>query len=192
MPTSGNGGREHYVIVSKIQWKPFWLVTQLYPHNDWARWQNGVNDDVCAQSPFFPLCLTDLCMLALSRSKCHPPNIVVLNYRSIRAHRHSCRKLAQSLDCWTQCHRKREQEEQDNGSLWIDQSVEESVRRIESKTLGSIFQPISRTENHVIDRNEWTLMGCCGWRCHSQLLRVMLATLVAWALWQWQVVGGVT
>ena len=30
-----NGGRAHHdVIESKVQWKPFWLVTQLYPHND--------------------------------------------------------------------------------------------------------------------------------------------------------------
>ena len=30
-----NGGCAHYVIVSKVQWKPFWLATQLYPQNDW-------------------------------------------------------------------------------------------------------------------------------------------------------------
>ena len=28
----------HYVMVSKIQWKPFWLATQLYPQNDWTGW----------------------------------------------------------------------------------------------------------------------------------------------------------
>ena len=46
-----DGGRVHYVIVSKVQWKPFWLATQLYPQNDWTGWQNGVNDDECAQAP---------------------------------------------------------------------------------------------------------------------------------------------
>ena len=46
----GMGGRAHYFMVSKIQWKPFWLATQLYPQNDWTGWQNGVNDD--AQAPF--------------------------------------------------------------------------------------------------------------------------------------------
>ena len=30
-----NGGRAHYVIESKVQWKPFWLATFLYPQNDW-------------------------------------------------------------------------------------------------------------------------------------------------------------
>ena len=30
------GGRAHYVMVSKIQWKPFWLATQLDPQNDWT------------------------------------------------------------------------------------------------------------------------------------------------------------
>ena len=45
-----NESRAHYVMVSKIQWKPFWLATQLYPQNDWTGWQNGVNDDVCRQA----------------------------------------------------------------------------------------------------------------------------------------------
>ena len=47
------GDREHYVMVSKLRWKPFWLATQLYPQNDhdWTGWQNGVNDDACAQPP---------------------------------------------------------------------------------------------------------------------------------------------
>ena len=46
-----NGGHAHYVMASKIQWKPFWLATQLYPQNDLTGWQNGVNDDVCRQAP---------------------------------------------------------------------------------------------------------------------------------------------
>ena len=38
-----NGSRADYVIVSKIQWKPFWLAT-LYPQKYWTGWhaQNGV------------------------------------------------------------------------------------------------------------------------------------------------------
>ena len=44
-------GRAHYVMVSKIQWKPFWLATQPYLQNDWTGWQNGVNDDVCVHAP---------------------------------------------------------------------------------------------------------------------------------------------
>ena len=30
-----NGGCLHYIIESKVQWKPFWLATQQYPENDW-------------------------------------------------------------------------------------------------------------------------------------------------------------
>ena len=45
--TPANGVRAHYVMVSKIPWKPFWLAIQLYLQNDWTGWQNGVNDDVC-------------------------------------------------------------------------------------------------------------------------------------------------
>ena len=48
---TSNGGRAHYVMVSKNQWKPFWLATQPYPQSDWLGWQNGVNYDVCAQAP---------------------------------------------------------------------------------------------------------------------------------------------
>ena len=33
----------HYVMVSRIQWKPFWLATQLYAQNDWTGWQNRAN-----------------------------------------------------------------------------------------------------------------------------------------------------
>ena len=34
--TKINRGCAHYVMVSKIQWKPFRLATQLYPQNDWT------------------------------------------------------------------------------------------------------------------------------------------------------------
>ena len=50
--TSYNGDCTHSIMVSRIQWKPFWLATQSYPQNDWTGWQNGVNDDVCAQAPY--------------------------------------------------------------------------------------------------------------------------------------------
>ena len=39
-------------MVSKFQWKPFWLATQRDPRNDWAATQNRVNYDVFAQAPF--------------------------------------------------------------------------------------------------------------------------------------------
>ena len=42
----------HYVMVSKFQWKPFWLATQRDPQNDWTATKNRVNYDVFAQAPF--------------------------------------------------------------------------------------------------------------------------------------------
>ena len=53
-----NGACAHYVMVSKIQWKPFWLATQQDPQNDWNGWQNGVNHDVLARAPFDSLVLS--------------------------------------------------------------------------------------------------------------------------------------
>ena len=47
-----NGACAHYVMVSKFQWKPFWLATQRDPQNDWTATQNRVNYDVFAQAPF--------------------------------------------------------------------------------------------------------------------------------------------
>ena len=38
-------------MVSKFQWKPFWLATQRDPQNDWTATQNGVKYDVFAQAP---------------------------------------------------------------------------------------------------------------------------------------------
>ena len=46
-----NGACAHYVMVSKFQWKPFWLATQRDPQNDWTATQNGVNYDVFTQAP---------------------------------------------------------------------------------------------------------------------------------------------
>ena len=45
------GSCAHYVMVSKFQWKPFWLATQRDPQNDWTATQNGVTYDVFAQAP---------------------------------------------------------------------------------------------------------------------------------------------
>ena len=39
-------------MVCKIQWKLFWLATQLCPQNDWTGWQFRVNSDVFAQAQF--------------------------------------------------------------------------------------------------------------------------------------------
>ena len=46
-----DGACAHYVMVSKFQWKPFWLATQRDPQNDWTATQNRVNNDVFAQAP---------------------------------------------------------------------------------------------------------------------------------------------
>ena len=54
-----DGACAHYVMVSKFQWKPFWLATQRDPQNDWTATQNGVNYDVFAQAP--------LCLIYLER-----------------------------------------------------------------------------------------------------------------------------
>ena len=40
-------------MVSKIQWRPLWLATQLHPQNDSTGWQNRVNYDVFAHAPLF-------------------------------------------------------------------------------------------------------------------------------------------
>ena len=51
-PMQGEDGAcAHYVMVSKFQWKPFWLATQLYQQIDWTGWQNRANYDVFAQAP---------------------------------------------------------------------------------------------------------------------------------------------
>ena len=52
MLSAPNGVCAHYVMVSKFQWKPFWLATQRDPQNDWTATQNRVNYDVLAQAPF--------------------------------------------------------------------------------------------------------------------------------------------
>ena len=31
-----NGACAHYIMVSQIQWKPFWLATQFHSQTDWA------------------------------------------------------------------------------------------------------------------------------------------------------------
>ena len=49
-----NGACAHYVMVSKFQWKPFWLASQRDPQNDWTATQNRVNYDVIAHAPSTP------------------------------------------------------------------------------------------------------------------------------------------
>ena len=51
-PPNKRGARAHHVMVSKVQWKPFWLATQLYPQNDWTGWQNGVKYEIRAHTLF--------------------------------------------------------------------------------------------------------------------------------------------
>ena len=46
-----NGACTHNVMVSKFQWKPFWLATQWDPPNAWTGLQNDVNYAVLAQAP---------------------------------------------------------------------------------------------------------------------------------------------
>ena len=48
-----DGACAHCVMVSKFQWKPFWLATQRDPQNDWTAIQNRVNYDVFAQAPLY-------------------------------------------------------------------------------------------------------------------------------------------
>ena len=48
--TISNGACAHNVMVSKFQWKPFWLATQRDSQNDWTATQNRVNYDVFAQA----------------------------------------------------------------------------------------------------------------------------------------------
>ena len=66
-----NGACEHYVMVSKFQWKPFWLAAQRDPQNDWTATQNRVNYDVFAQAHLVALdwrLFTEVC--ERSRAKC--------------------------------------------------------------------------------------------------------------------------
>ena len=39
------------IVVSKIQWKPFWLASQLYPQNDSTGWQCRLNFDMIRTGP---------------------------------------------------------------------------------------------------------------------------------------------
>ena len=48
-----NGACAHYIMVSKFQWKPFWLATQRDPQNDWTGTQNRMNYDVHTKNHCF-------------------------------------------------------------------------------------------------------------------------------------------
>ena len=57
--SSLNGGHAHYIIESKVQWKPFWLATQQYPQNDWL----GGNFPYTMTYVHGPYCLRNLAWL---------------------------------------------------------------------------------------------------------------------------------
>ena len=66
-----NGGRAHYVMVSKIQWKPFRLATQLRSIKSLAGWQNCIINGVCTPAPLkreFPMtmCTKGICSLIVN------------------------------------------------------------------------------------------------------------------------------
>ena len=69
-----------YVMVSKFQWKPFWLATQRDPQNDWTATPNRVNYDVFAQAPLIAdwsaiLKMADWPMIPLYAAPPPPPLI---------------------------------------------------------------------------------------------------------------------
>ena len=64
-----NGACARYVMVSKFQWKPFWLATQRDPQNDWTTTQNRVNYDVFAQAPLCKSVTNSGWALNLSRTQ---------------------------------------------------------------------------------------------------------------------------
>ena len=75
-------------MVSKFQWKPFWLATQRDPENDWTATQKRVKYDVFAQAPLamnlhFPL--PKFAQLAMSS---HFP---LPKFRTFRFSLHNCR-----------------------------------------------------------------------------------------------------
>ena len=55
-----NGACAHYLMVSKFQWKPFWLAIERDAQNDWTATQNRVNYDVFAQTPFNLVIMTPI------------------------------------------------------------------------------------------------------------------------------------
>ena len=72
-----NGACVHYVMVSKIQWQPFWLATQLYPQNDWTGWQIRVN---YRKTPKIstPSIFTEICCRLQCPESTYPQNISTL------------------------------------------------------------------------------------------------------------------
>ena len=81
--TFWDGACAHYVMVSKFQWKPFWLATQRDPQNDWTATQNRVNYDVFAQAPLYVTSLRILLERDLWKSsKSIPPPACSVSFRS--------------------------------------------------------------------------------------------------------------
>ena len=93
-----NGGCAHYVMVSKIQWKPFWLASQLYPQNDWTGWQNGVNDYVFGAGPS---CLSCGCLL---NSRAQTLTIVQMNKAVEHMNTASHHEYFETVSRLAQCH----------------------------------------------------------------------------------------
>ena len=83
-----NGACAHYVMVSKFQWKPFWLATQRDPQNDWTATQNRVNYDVFAQAP------------SLSSYNLRKPRQLILPRLRTSRHLHSFLYIYNSARLW--------------------------------------------------------------------------------------------
>ena len=48
-----NGACAHSgLMVSKVQWRPFWLATQLYPQKEWTGWQFRVSYGIYSHSSY--------------------------------------------------------------------------------------------------------------------------------------------
>ena len=76
-----NGGRAHYIIESKVQWKPFWLAIQQYPENDWL----GGNFPCTMTSAHRPHCNPQC--TRLKRDKKTPITIwTVRDWKMLRTH----------------------------------------------------------------------------------------------------------
>ena len=63
-----NGACAPYFMVSKSQWKPFWLATQRDPQNDWTSTatHNHLNYDIFAQTPLGSFVLRTRCLPMLT------------------------------------------------------------------------------------------------------------------------------
>ena len=67
-----DGACVHYVMVSKFQWKPFWLATQRDQKNDWTATKNCANYDIFAQGPFAARRTLTSCLLRRDQRRASP------------------------------------------------------------------------------------------------------------------------